>query len=282
MDRPSVGVGKPRSIILHGKLCSLKPALTRILIVSTVAAGLILTIAYCQRDSAPDAEPIPTTTPTPTPNGNRLPTPAPTIPAGSPPTPTATRVPLTAAQAMAAALDAFDQMDAYRFAFTLTGPDRVAAEGTGTWVAPNDYQLAVSQALCPPPVPGGTVPIDCEKVLVYDAYRIDDRTFNNLFGRGWEEGSHAAQFELPHLDTQGSPARMALALLGTTGDLSIEHTVMDGIRVLRLVGTEGAHRLSLDPETFWPVHASMEIGADRWEWWFTSRDAPLAVEPALP
>ena len=245
-----------------------------------MAVGLILTTAYFQRDSAPDADPIPTATHTPTANGNRLPTPAPTIRAASTPTPTATRAPLTAVQALAAALDAFDQMDAYRFSFTLTGPGRVAAEGTGTWVDPNDYKVAVSQALCPPPVPGGTVPSDCEMVLVYDAYRIDDRTFNKLVGRGWEEGSRAAQFELAHLDTQDSPARMALALLGTAGDLSIEQTVMDGMRVLRLVGAEGAHRLSLDPETFWPVHASMEIGADRWEWWFTSRDAPLAVDPA--
>ena len=244
--------------------------------------GLILTVAYCQQDSAPDPDPIPTAALTPTPNGNGLPAQAPTVPASSTPTPTATRVPLTAGQAMAAALDAFDQMDAYRFTFTLNGPGRVAAEGKGTWVAPNDYQLAVSQALCPPPVPGGTVPIDCEMVLVYDAYRIDDRTFNNFFGRGWEEGSHAAQFELAHLDTHGSPARMALALLGTAGDLSIERTGTDGIRVLRLAGAEGAHRLSLDLETFWPVDASMEIGPDRWQWWFTSRDSPLAVESAQP
>ena len=35
--------------------------------------GLILTVAYCQQDSAPDPDPIPTAALTPTANANVLP-----------------------------------------------------------------------------------------------------------------------------------------------------------------------------------------------------------------
>jgi hypothetical protein len=242
----------------------------RIRIVIVVAATLLLVsaFAYCQRGSAPGA----TGTPTPTVHQG---TPPPEATATATPTPTPTPIPLTSAEVLSASLKALSELDTYRFSFSLTGPGRISSGGSGIWVAPGDYRLTVEQALCPPPVPGGTAPTGCALVPVYDAYRLEGRTHGNLLGAGWEEGGLAARYGLAFLDTPLSPARMLLELASAVGGLSVEHGAAGG---MRLASGDGSVAVSVDLASLWPVEASVSDGTDRWEWQFTAHGDPLVID----
>ena len=221
-------------------------------------------------------------------------TPTPTSEPTSTPIPTSTPTPALppADEVLAAARDAIDGLEAYRYSFAISGPARSDTEGTGAWVAPGDYQLLVSIALCPPPVPGGETPdqTDCDFVPVYEAIGANGQAYANPFDGEWSEGTQASRFGVDFIDDDPSPARTALEGGGPAELLRLEAEVVDGTPVYRVVftaeplpagadyGTLAFYELLLDRESNWPVDFVISDGSVRKHWAFTGHNDPITIQ----
>ncbi len=254
---------------------------------------LLLTLAMAACNAAPTPIPTPTDQPTATVD--------PTATAS--PTPTATPEPLTVGQVLSKAQASIASLSSFRFAVAASGNQE--GQATGEWVDSGTYSLTTYLKLCPPALPDGTQPQNCDPVPAYEAIGNGADVYERPVPSAptpspgqskWDTGTLASFLspaglqgngqdpDAPAILAQGkAPVSLLLQQVPPTG--TVVGGSLNGATVLHVTASDSSsttYDLFLDPETYRPVQVTIAEAGTTWTWTFKDYDADITIASPQP